>query len=131
MAPLAFIVAIIGAPLIVWTASSGGDDEQDLMVERYTSVTGDPELLVSLGDDDLNTPRATGGKRTVRIACTGRQGQPVLDAKQKWPFIREPGYDYPHAHQAATKEQVQRADRCRVRGTRVSLEADVKGALTG
>jgi hypothetical protein len=130
-APVAFIVVVVAAPLIFWTASSGGEEEFDLKVERFTSVTGDPELLVSLGEDELNTLEATNGTRTVRVTCAGRQGQPVLDAKQKWPFIREPGYDYPHAHQAASEEQVQRADRCRVSGTRVRLAADVKGSLTG
>jgi hypothetical protein len=79
----------------------------------------------------LNTLNATNGKRTVRVECLGRGGQAVLDAKQKWPFVKEPGYDFPHAHQAASPEQVQRADRCRVTGTGVTLEADVEGALTG
>jgi len=132
VAPLALTVAVIATPLVVWTASSGGDDERSLMVERFTSVTGAPELLVSLGDDDLNNLEATGGRRTVRVICRGRQGQPVLDSRQKWPFVEEAGYDYPHAHQAATPEQVQQADRCRVDGgARVSLEADVEGSLTG
>ena len=131
LAPAAFTIALVAAPLIVWTASSGGDDAQSLMVERYTSVTGAPELLVSLGEDDLNTLEATDGKRTVRVTCRGRQGQAVLDASQKWPFVLEKGYEYPHAHQAASPEQVQRADRCRLLGTGVRLEADVEGSLTG
>ena len=131
LAPVAFTVMIIAAPLIVWTASSGGEDEKDLIVERFTSVTGDPELLLSLGNEDLNTPEAANGKRTVRVVCRGRQGQPVLDEKQKWPFILEKGYDYAHAHQAASPEQVQRADRCRVLGTRAKLDAGVEGSLTG
>jgi hypothetical protein len=131
VAPVAFIVAVIAAPLALWTTASGGDDKP-LMVERFKNVTTDaPELLISLGDEELNKLTTTGGKASVRIECIGRQGQPVLTGRQKWPFIRERGYEYPHAHQAATPEQVQRADECRVRGTRVTLEADVEGALTG
>src|SRR5687768_7544588 len=43
-APLALTVAVIAVPLVLWTASSGGDDEFDLKVERFTSVTtGEPE----------------------------------------------------------------------------------------
>jgi hypothetical protein len=130
VAPLALIAVVIATPLIVWTASSGGD-EKNLKVERWTSVAGEPELLISLIEQELNTPETTDGKKVVRLECRGRDGQPVLTADQKWPFIKEKGYDYPHAHQAATPEQVQRADSCRLQGTSVSLEADVKGALAG
>jgi len=131
VAPLALIAAVVAVPLVLWTASSGGEDEFDLKVERFTSTTGAPELLVSLGDEVLNTVEGTGGKRTVRIECAGRDGKPLLEGEQKWPFIRERGYEFAHAHQAATPEEVQRADRCRVVGTRVTLEADVEGALSG
>jgi hypothetical protein len=131
VAPVAFTVAVIATPLVLWTTSSGGD-EKSLMVERWTSsITNAPELLVSLGEDDLNARKTTSGSKTVRLQCRGRQGQPVLDAKQKWPFIKERGYEYPHAHQAASAEQVQRADRCRLSGIGVPLEAEVEGALTG
>jgi len=129
-APVVFTIAVIATPLVLWTTSSGGD-EKSLMVERWTSTRGAPELLVSLGEDDLNARKTTNGSKTVRLQCHGRQGQTVLDAEQKWPFIKERGYEYPHAHQAASAEQVQRADRCRLSGIGVPLEADVEGALTG
>jgi hypothetical protein len=128
VAPIAFTIVIIAMPLIVWTASSGGDEKR-LFVERAIGLTGAPELIVSLGDDDLNTLETTNGKRAVRVECLGRRGQVVVNAKQRWPFIYEKGYEYPHVHQAASRDQVRRADRCRVRGTRVRLEADVEGAL--
>jgi hypothetical protein len=130
LAPRALTVVIIAMPLMVWAASSGGD-EKNLIVERATGLTGAPELLLSLADKDLNTLETTKGKRAVRVECLGREGQVVLHAEHRWPFISERGYDYPHAHQPAKAEQLQRADRCRLRGTRVRLEADVKGALTG
>jgi hypothetical protein len=127
--PGAPIVVLIAAPLVVWAGSSEGD-EKSLIVERATGRTGVPEFIVSLGDEELNRLQTTNGKRAVRVECLGREGQVVLTAKQRWPFIYERGYDYPHAHQAASREQLQQADRCRLRGTRVRLEADVKGALT-
>jgi hypothetical protein len=130
VAPLALIVAVIAVPLVLWTAASGGDDEFDLKVERFSNIaTGKPELLVSLGDEVLNKLEETRGKPVVRVQCSGRDGKPLLDAEQKWPFIKERGYEFPHAHQAATPEEVQRADRCRVVGTRTALAAAVEGKL--
>jgi cbb3-type cytochrome oxidase subunit 3 len=131
LVPVALTVVLIAAPLALWIASSG-DDEETLIVERATGITGSPELIVYLEDDELNTLRTTHGRRTVRVECLGRQGQVVLDAKRRWPFIDdEPGFDSPHIHQAASREQLQQADRCRLRGTFVRLEADVRGTLTG
>jgi hypothetical protein len=129
MAPKLLIAVLIAAPLIAWSASSGGD-EPDLIVERWTGLDGEPELLVSLGDEDLNTLQTTNGEKVVRMECVGREGEVVLDVERRWPFrMNEPGYNYPHAHQAASRDQVQQADQCRLRGTRVPLEADVEGTL--
>jgi hypothetical protein len=125
VAPKALILVVIAVPLIAWAASSGGD-------ERWTNDGGAPELIIWLGEKDLNTLETTDGKRTVQVECVGRDGQVVLDAEQTWPFVdNEAGYDAPHAHQPASREQLQRADRCRLLGTRVQLETDVTGALTG
>jgi hypothetical protein len=129
LAPKALIAVLIAAPLIAWSAASGGG-APDLIVERWTADDGMPELLVSLGDKSLNTLQTTNGEKVVRVECVGRDGEVVLDVERRWPFrMNEPGYDYPHAHQAASKEQVQQADRCRLQGTRGPLEADVEGAL--
>jgi hypothetical protein len=130
-APLGLIALIIAGPLVVWAASSGGGQEENLIVERATGRTGEPEFIFSLADKKLNTLQTTNGKGTVRVQCRTRDGRVVLDARQKWPFIEERGWDYPHVHQPAEPEQVHRADHCRLRGTRVSFEADVQGALTG
>jgi hypothetical protein len=129
-APLVVLLAIIATPLLVWTAFSG-EDEKSLIVERSTTSTGAPELIISL-EEDLNTLKTTNGKRAVRLECRDRDGEVVLDSEQRWPFrSREKGYAYPHTHQRATLKQRQRANRCRIKGTRVSLETDVEGALTG
>jgi hypothetical protein len=132
-APLALTAVLIAAPLALWAASSRDeDDDEALIVERATGVTGSPEFVVYLEDDNLNTLKTTHGKRTVRLECLGREGQVVLESKQRWPFINnEPGFDSPHVHQAASREQLEEANRCRLRGIGVSLEAEVEGILTG
>lgn len=129
--PLGLLAAVIATPLILWTASSGGD-EKNLRVERWLNdTTNSRELLISLRESKLNSVETTNGRKSVRVVCLGRDGETVLVATQKWPFILERGYEWPHAHQKATAEQLRRADRCRLRGTNVELEADVKGSLTG
>jgi hypothetical protein len=126
-APGVLIAAIMATPLMVWAATSGGD-AQNLIVERARSEdTGAPELIVSLAEDDLNTLDTTNGKRGVRVECLGRGGQVVLEASQRWPFPSERGYDYPHAHQTASPNQLRRAELCRLQGTHVRLEARVEG----
>jgi hypothetical protein len=132
VAPKALILVFIAVPLIAWAASSSSDEQQQsLVVERWTNDAGAPELIIWLGEKDLNTLETTNGKRTVQVECVGRDGQVVLDAQQTWPFVdNEAGYDAPHAHQPASREQLQRAERCRLLGTRVQLETDVTGALT-
>lgn len=127
-APAALMAVIVAMPLVLWAASSGGV-EQGLIVERATDLPGGPELLVNLADKDLNKLQTTRGRKAVRVECLGRGGEVVLHARQRWPFIKEPGYDYPHVHQRATREQLIRVERCRLRGTRIRLEADVEGAL--
>jgi hypothetical protein len=129
--PKAFILIVIAAPLIAWTAASDGG-EQSLVVERWTSPAGKPQLIVSLREGDLNELETTDGKKAVGFVCVSDGGQVVFEAKQKWPlpYVNERGYRYPHAHQPASLDQVLRADSCRLRGTTVELEADVKGVLT-
>jgi hypothetical protein len=130
VAPKALIVVIIAAPLVAWTATSGEDEKKPaLMVERSTALTGAPELLISLGEDDMNKLETTRGKQTVRIVCVGRDGKVVLDVTKEWPFVNELGFDFPHTHLVTSRAQVQRAQRCRLRGTRVPLEAVVEGRL--
>ena len=130
LAPKALILVVIAAPLVAWAAASQRGGGEKLIVERWVNPAGAVQLIVSLTDEGLNTLQTTDGRRAVRIECFDRDGQVVLDAEQRWPFrVNEAGYDYPHVHQAATRQQLQQADRCELRGTRVRLEADVKGAL--
>jgi hypothetical protein len=131
LAPLTALVLIIAMPLVVWAAFSGGD-EDSLVVERYTTDSGKPELVISLVEKELNTLKTTNGRRVVRLECISDDGKVVLKARQRWPFrTLERGYDYPHAHQPTSLEQRRRADRCQLRGTTVHLESEVKGFLAG
>lgn len=127
--PRGLIVLLIAAPLVAWTVSAGGENDP-LTVERTFDVDGRPELLVALGDDELNTLEMTDGKRRVRVECVGRDGKMVVAKPHGWPFVEEAGFDEPHAHQPGTREQIERADRCRILGTREELEAEVKGVLS-
>jgi hypothetical protein len=128
---LGLAAVLIAAPLVAWQVlAETTENSPSLMVERVaTGLSGGPELLVSLGEDDLNTLRTTNGKKVVRVECVGREGEVVLAARHKWPFVDEAGYDYPHAHQPASRDDLRRADRCRLRGTTHRLEADVEGVL--
>jgi hypothetical protein len=130
-APMAFTAVIIAAPLLAWAASSGGDDDKPLIVERSTSVDGAPEILVSLEDDELNSLETTRGKRAIRVQCLADDGEVVVDGRQRWPFVEEPGFDAPHAHQPASREQLRRTERCRLQGTRARLEAEIRGPVPG
>jgi hypothetical protein len=128
VAPAAFLGVIVVAPLILWTVSAGSD-EKGLIVERGADAKGVPGLVVSIADKKLNRLGTTNGKKTVRLECFGRRGQVLVDAAQRWPFVTERGFPYPHIHQATTLEQLQEAERCRLRGSHVRLEADVEGPL--
>jgi hypothetical protein len=128
VAPAAFLGGIIVVPLVLWTVSAGSDDRR-LLVERGADAKGVPGLVVSVADKKLNRLKTTKGKTTVRLECFGRTGQMLVHATQRWPFVTERGFPYPHIHQAATPEQLQQAERCRLRGSRVPLEADVEGPL--
>jgi hypothetical protein len=123
-------VLLIAAPLVAWTATSIGGDEKSLIVERWTNDNGAPELIISLGEKELNTLENTNGKSVVGLECVDEAGDVLIAGTLKWPFVYERGYNYAHAHQTASREQLQRADSCNLQGTRVPLEADVKGVLT-
>ena len=130
LAPKAAILVVIAAPLIAWTASSGGAQERSLIVERWINDAGFPELIVSLGDPDLNDARTTSSRGSVRLMCTDDNDNVVIKAEQKWPFITEDGYKYPHAHQKAQdREQLEQVERCSLNGSGFQLEADVEGLL--
>ena len=123
-APVIVIVLLVAAPLAIWAATSGGsgdDEKQGLIVERGVSVTGEPELVLSLAGD----VKVTSGATSVTIECLDKSGKVLIKGTQPWPFIEEPGYPYAHVHQVDSPEKVEGARRCRVLGTDAKLEAAV------
>ena len=123
-APVIVIVLLVVAPLAIWAATSGGSgdgEERGLIVERGVSITGEPELVLSIAGD----VKVTSGESIVRVECVDKDGKVLIKGTQPWPFIEEPGYPYPHAHQVDSAEKVEGARRCRVLGTEARLEAAV------
>jgi hypothetical protein len=124
-APVIVIVLLVVAPLAIWAATSGGSgdgEKQGLIVERGVSVTGEPELVVSIAGD----VKVTSGATSVTIECVDKNGKVLIKGTQPWPFIEEPGYPYAHVHQVDSPEKVEGARRCRVLGTDTKLESKVQ-----
>jgi hypothetical protein len=122
-APLIVIAVLVIAPLAIWAATSGGSGAEDgLIVERGVSLTGAPELVISIVGDAQVTTDAT----TVRIDCRDAAGKVTVDSEQPWPFPPEPGFEYAHTHQGGEADEIEQTRRCRVLGTNKKLEADVE-----
>ena len=123
-APLLLIALLVITPLAIWAATSGGsgDDKKTFYVERSVGLNGEAELLLTVDDPDVVV--AT-GQSTVEVECTNATGKPIVKGTQPWPFPPEQGFA-PHAHLAASPDEVEQARRCRVTGTNKKLEADVQ-----
>jgi hypothetical protein len=124
-APVIVIVLLVVAPLAIWAATSGGSgdgEKQGLIVERGVSITGEPELVLSIAGD----VEVTSGASSVTVECLDKDGKTLIKGTQPWPFIEEPGYPYAHVHQIDSPEKVEGARRCRVLGTNARLEAKVQ-----
>ncbi len=87
--------------------------------------TKQPELLVSV-DKDLNVADTAENGRTVGIVCTDAQGRRVIQARAEWPFLEEPGYPLPHAHQPASNQELTTIEECRLTGTTVALKGRMR-----
>jgi hypothetical protein len=123
-APLLLIALLVITPLAIWAATSGGsDDKKDAFyVERSVGITGEPELLVTVDDSSVEVAP---GRTTVEVECTDAENNPIVKSTQLWPFPLEQGYP-PHAHVAASRDEVEQARRCRVTGTNKRLVANVQ-----
>ncbi|HZO58699.1 MAG TPA: hypothetical protein VFB51_03310 [Solirubrobacterales bacterium] len=123
-APLLLLAALVITPLAIWAATSGGsgEDKETFYVERSVGVNGEPELLVTVDDPSVEV---TNARSTVEVECTDAEGKSIVKGTQPWPFALEQGFP-PHAHVAASEDEVQQARRCRVTGTNKQLVADVR-----
>ena len=125
-APVILIVFLVITPLAIWAATSGGSGDGDKRVyrrARSVGLTGEPELLVTVDDRDVEV---TNGRTRVEVECAGqgrqgdRQGHPAvaLPARGGLPAAR--------ARRPTSPDEVERARRCRVLGTNKRLEANVQ-----
>ena len=125
----AVLLAVLGGGVAV--VGLAGGDENDRGGERLTverSVvpgTRQPELLVSV-DPKLNVANTAKNGRSVGLECLDGQRRRVLSARVEWPFIDEPNYPLPHAHQPASGQDLARIASCRVTGTTVRLEGRMR-----
>ncbi len=123
-APVLLIAALVITPLAIWAATSGGSGKKDktFYVERSVGLTGEPELLVTIDDPKVDV---SGTRTTVEVRCTDATGKAIVQSTQLWPFPLEQGYP-PHAHVAASSDDVEQARRCSVTGTNKQLSANVQ-----
>ena len=124
-APVILLVFLVVVPLAIWAATSGGsgsNKNKTFIAERSVGLTGAPELLLTINDPDVEV---TSNRTTVKIECEDAKGNVIVSGTQPWPFPPEAGYA-PHAHQAASSDEVEQARRCQVIGTNKHLDAPVQ-----
>lgn len=125
----AVLLAVLGAAVAAVALEGGGEDDGGggrLTVERsMVPGTRQPELLVSV-DRELNVAKTAKDGDSVGLRCVDGQGRKVLGARLEWPFIEEPNYPLPHAHQPASSQDLARIDSCRVTGTTVRLKGRLR-----
>lgn len=125
--PAAAVLAVMVIPLVVWSASSGGgaqDSDPDLTVSYDPSRGGDPLLTVTIAEELNKRETATNG-RSVKLECLDGDGNVVAQTTQPLPFpAEEAGYGA-HAHQLVPGDKIRSVERCRLRGARVPLEAEL------
>jgi hypothetical protein len=122
--PAVAVLALIVVPILIWATTSGGTDD-GMRIEEGVSVTGGPEIVVSV-PKDKNTSGETSNSSNVKLICVDASGGTVLAADHDWPFINEPGFPLPHQHQAVSPEQLQEIAKCRLDGTKTKLEGDLR-----
>ena len=123
--PVLLIVFLVVAPLAIWAATSGGsksDGGDPFYVERAIGLRGEPELLLTVDDPDVEVEA---GRTSVEVRCSDAAGKVIVKGTQPWPFPPEQGFA-PHAHQPAPADKVDRTRSCEVVGTNKTLRADVR-----
>jgi hypothetical protein len=128
------LAALVVAPLAIWGGSSLWDDdeEDELRIETLRAGGGDPELVVSLPDDDLNTLETSGGKPSVTFECLDASGAVELRVEHLFPFTdTDGGVQPPHVHQRLSRRQLSAIERCRLEDTTPPLQGPVEPAGGG
>ena len=119
------VMLLAGGGLAIALISGGDDPPLRMRVESVTGPMGQPELVVTVGDD-ANVPAVTGGARIVGLRCRDRAGETVMGGRHQWPFERDGVEGEAHIHQLATPQQMARIERCTLTGTKPRLEARLK-----
>ena len=82
-APVLLIALLVITPLAIWAATSGGsgNDGKTFYVERAVGLNGEPELLVTVDDPDVQVDerqRHRGGRCTDATGKVDRRGHPAV-----------------------------------------------------
>lgn len=124
--PAAAVLAVMVIPLVIWSAAAGGSKDGDprLTVSYDPSRGGDPLLTVTIAEE-LNKLETAKNGRSLKLECLDGDGNVVAQTTQPLPFpAEEPGYGA-HAHQLVPGDKINSVERCRLRGARVPLEAEL------
>ena len=100
-----------------------------LRLEEFDRADTGIELLISLPATRLNTPRTTGGARSVTLTCFGASGAKAFVVPQPWPLMEEFGYPFPHIHVPVGQRLLDTIRRCRLTGPGIDFEGSVPGRL--
>jgi len=132
LAILVLLVAGVGLGVLV-TAGSGGDAPDapvraELTLKRTVlPTTGQPELLVSLPDERLNTLETTDGETSVLLRCVDDAGEVAIRQRHDWPLVEEAGYP-PHIHQPERVQVLDRVRACRLVGNGLDFSGEAPSA---
>jgi hypothetical protein len=132
---LAAAVVLTAALAAVAVAAAGGFDggtdgplRAQLIIERSVlPTTGQPELLVSLPDQRLNSLETTGGETGVLLGCADEAGAVTIRQQHEWPLLEEEGFP-PHVHQPAAAQQLDSVRSCRLTGNGIDFAGHLSPA---
>jgi hypothetical protein len=124
VALVVLLAAAVPLTIVAVAGSGGGEEEEEpgLRVERSLEV---PELLLFL-DPEVNTPRRTGGRRSVTLECVDTGGRVIARQDERWPFTdTDQNTLDPHAHVPVNPARIGDVALCRVKPARPPLEGPV------
>ena len=139
---VAVAVAVVAVVVVAIVLATGGSDEPEaakppaapvrtvrgpITLERVVLRPGAEELVVSLPDEQLNTPQTTGGATSVLLRCVDEAGSEAIRQRHPWPLEVEYGYP-PHVHQPAKARVLAELRSCRLTGPGIDFAGDAPPA---
>ena len=121
------VILAVAVPLGLVAAAGSGDDEDEgpnpIRVELSTEL---PEVLIYIDDESVNTPDRTNGRRSVTVECVDADGLVIASQDDAWPMVQtDAGTLAPHAHIPVNPARIRDVAKCRLKGTKPLLQADV------